>query len=309
MTGHTKARLALVAGVMAAVLGGAGLAWACTAQSRITTMDPESGDTGTMVTLSGEGFQSGPVEIRWDSQTGPVIGMADARPGRVEGAVGASFTTSVSIPDAAPGQHLLVAVPGGTLFYAPKAFVVTAPTVEPRDPKTPPPGDSPGEPPSREPVPSEPVPGEPVPSEPAPVDPVPSPATDPGSDAAAPVVVTPPAPSVRQSEGVQPAPAANRSAALPPPSSEPPAADERPPPATSTDPAPAEQVSGDLWSGFASGDVSLAPSLVDGRMASDGPTSGLAIGVALLVAGLVALVAAVGASVMTRRRARAGSAA
>jgi hypothetical protein len=92
--------------------------------------------------------------------------------------------------------------------------------------------------------------------------------------------------------------------ALPPAASPASATDDRP----STDPAPARQVSGDLWSGFASGpDASPAPSLVD--VPSDRSTSGLALGIALLVAGLVALVAAGGATVMTRRRARATSAA
>lgn len=308
MRGHARSWLTMVVGVVAALLGAAGLAWACTAQSSITAIDPSSGAQGTTVTLSGEGFRPGPVEIRWDSPKGQVIGMATAEPGRVEGALGASFVTSVTIPDAAPGRHVIVAVPSGTLFAAPAPFEVTAPTVAPRDPKPAPP--APSDPTPGDPAPDVPVaPGAPAPTEPVPAGPAPAPAPAGGPQ---PAVVAPveapqlrePAPPTRQPDRPAPMPTPDRSTAPLPPAGQPAVADDLPP----ADPALTRQVSGDLWSGFASGpDASPPPSLVD--VPSDRSTPGLALGIVLLVAGLVAMVAAGGATVVTRRRARASSAA
>lgn len=301
-----KVRATLAAGVTAAVLVGVGVAWACTPQASVSSVAPNSGPEGTTVTVTGEGFSPGPVEIRWGGHSGPVIGMATAE---VVG-TNTSFLTSVTIPKVAPGGYQLVAISrrSGSYFSGVAPFQVTAAAPEARDPKPP--------------APEDPLPAEPVPTDPGPAAPVPSQSV-PGEPTSgeAPSRVTPPEPAPVPRSAVTPepnaaapsppplvlpapAPAADRSTALPATAGPPPA-----PLAASIDLALPSQVSGDLWSGFASGPEAIsAASLGDGREAPDRATPGLAIGIALLVAGLVALVTASGAEVMTRRRARARSA-
>jgi len=94
-----KRILALAAG-LAGLLSLAGAAWACTATTFITA-GPHIGAPGTLVRVDGSPFGNGPVEIRWNSATGPVLGTA----------TGPSFSASVNIPAGfAPDIYYLVAV-------------------------------------------------------------------------------------------------------------------------------------------------------------------------------------------------------
>lgn len=95
-----RRRAALTLAAVATLLvGGATLAWACTSQASIT-ISPRSGAPGSGVTVNGQDFTPGSVEIRWNSRTGPVLGYT----------TGASFSTRVTIPaDASPRTHVIIA--------------------------------------------------------------------------------------------------------------------------------------------------------------------------------------------------------
>jgi len=87
--------LAIAAGVLVAA---AGLAWACTAQSVVSVL-PEKGAAGNVVTVTGKGFSSSPVEVRWGDQEGPVFASA----------LGPEFSVQATIPaDATPGLYFLM---------------------------------------------------------------------------------------------------------------------------------------------------------------------------------------------------------
>lgn len=59
---------------------------------------PHAGPSGTVVTITVEGFEHGPVEVRWNPG-GPVLATAE----------GPDFTVEVTVPaDATPGQHTIV---------------------------------------------------------------------------------------------------------------------------------------------------------------------------------------------------------
>lgn len=77
---------------------------ACVTSSWITT-DPSSGGPGTKVTITGAGFEPGTVMFRWDKSSesgGEVLGEATvADDGRV--------TAEVTVPEASPGAHKVIA--------------------------------------------------------------------------------------------------------------------------------------------------------------------------------------------------------
>lgn len=90
------AALAAVAGLL---VGGATLAWACTAQAHIT-LSPPSGPSGETITVYGGSFvDDGPVEIRWDGSGGPLLARA----------TGPNFAVSVTIPDVPADVYTIVA--------------------------------------------------------------------------------------------------------------------------------------------------------------------------------------------------------
>jgi hypothetical protein len=99
----------------ALVLGGAALSWACTPQAYIT-ISPNSGAPGSSATVKGEHFANAPVQIRWGSASGPVIGDGD----------GPSFTEAVAIPNVEEGVYYVVAVvnDGGTTYTPSTTFEV-----------------------------------------------------------------------------------------------------------------------------------------------------------------------------------------
>lgn len=95
-----KKILVVAAAAAAALLGLSALAWACTQSAYLEPILKPS-PAGSLVGVSGDSFNSGPVEIRWDSAKGKVLGQAS----------GPSFSVSVATPaDAAPGVYYLVAV-------------------------------------------------------------------------------------------------------------------------------------------------------------------------------------------------------
>lgn len=85
---------------IAAVLGLAAVTWACTPSAYLYPVSPAAGAAGTEVTIRGGQFGNGPVEIRWGSEKGRLLGTT----------LGPEFTTRVSIPDRDDGVHYLVAV-------------------------------------------------------------------------------------------------------------------------------------------------------------------------------------------------------
>jgi len=96
-------RVLAVAAGLAGLLSLAGVAWACTATTFITA-SPHIGAAGTLVRVDGSPFGVGPVEIRWNSATGPVLGTG----------AGPTFSASVNIPAGfAPDIYYLVAVQQG----------------------------------------------------------------------------------------------------------------------------------------------------------------------------------------------------
>lgn len=105
MTRTIRRRALAGTAVIAFVLSGASLAWACTRQSSLT-ITPGFGKAGSQAQVTGKGFVTGePVEIRWNSTGGPVIGRA----------VGSNFTVAVTIPaGAGAGVYYVVATAPGT---------------------------------------------------------------------------------------------------------------------------------------------------------------------------------------------------
>lgn len=103
MTRKMRRRALAGAGVVALVLGGASMAWACTRSPNIY-LSPSFGAAGSQTQVNGGSFLPGePVEIRWNSKDGPVIGHAT--PG-----ANYSFSVAVVIPSKAPdGVYYIVA--------------------------------------------------------------------------------------------------------------------------------------------------------------------------------------------------------
>lgn len=117
----SKRAAVLVATALAAVLGAASFAWACTIQARVGAINPSSGPSDTRVTVRASEFNPGAVEIRWNSTSGRVLGTAN----------GPSFSVTVVIPQATPGVYSVVAVQrsGGSIVgKASAAFEVTPAT-------------------------------------------------------------------------------------------------------------------------------------------------------------------------------------
>ncbi len=91
-------RISVLAVLAVASLGmfSAALAWACTPQSHID-LGATSGHPGDSIAVSGNAFLSGPVEIHWNSSTGPLLATA----------TGPAFTVNVTLPKVAAGVYYL----------------------------------------------------------------------------------------------------------------------------------------------------------------------------------------------------------
>lgn len=271
-----------LAGLAAATLAAASVAWACTAYANIS-ITPQTGPPGSEMTVQGRAFAepatSNPVEIRWGSATGPVLATAP----------GPSFSVPVTVPDADPGVHTVVALQRdkqGTLLGRTSAqFEVTDPA---------PAAAAPGEP-SPAPAAASPAPEEQPARQPARQQAQPAPAgRGAPAPAATPAPAAPPAPvAVVASAPVAPA----AQAAVPAPADEAAVPAEEP---ALGGPA-AGLVSGDLWSGFqagapaASGAGLAAPTTTD-RTGAQAGTS------AALLSVVVAMGSAAGWLTLTRRR-------
>lgn len=319
--------------LMVVALGGASVAWACSAQPHAGIGGGQtSGPVGTQVTVTGRDFDPGPVQVRWNSKSGQLLGEGQ----------GPTFSVPITIPQAPAGVHYIVAVQPLGGATASLAFEVTAPartttnsttnnsgttsasasgaeeetttnssstqttaannskaTTSETDPN--PAGNSTNQStantsPARS---SDEQPNSQVAASPAA-----SPASSPGPAGAAPVAAVSPATSQTRSASANPAvvttPAGQAvfggSSATP-----------VVPPAEA-DKASAATVSGDTWSGFASG---AKPSLLSGEFITSNPGSGsgsgLGIGVGLIGAGLVALFAGFAVAESSRKRAFAGT--
>ena len=96
-------KLAISGAVAAIFVAFAGVSWACT-PSRQIVLSPTFGPSEAQrtATVTGKGFVSGtPVEIRWNTVKGPVLGEATAP----------DFSVSINIPtDATPDIYYVVAV-------------------------------------------------------------------------------------------------------------------------------------------------------------------------------------------------------
>lgn len=116
-------------------------AFACIAPARLG-LSADSGKPGDVLTVSGASFITPPrvnnvVQLRWNDYNGPLLGEVTPENG--------NFTTTVTVPDAAPGSYTLFAIlhdengadvagtPARILFEIrdPAAPVVTAPAEQP----------------------------------------------------------------------------------------------------------------------------------------------------------------------------------
>ena len=99
-------------------------AWACTGQSGIQltpTISPPEGRVALSQTASGAGFApasavgteagSGPVQIRWNSMSGPLLATVAVQQGQ-------SLATEIAIPRVAPGVYYVVASQGSHIARA-----------------------------------------------------------------------------------------------------------------------------------------------------------------------------------------------
>ena len=79
------------------------VAWACSAQSELQ-VSVNAGAALSTTTVNGVGFAPGPIQLRWNSLSGPVLATVS----------GPRFSTRVTIPDAAPNVYYIVAGQSGS---------------------------------------------------------------------------------------------------------------------------------------------------------------------------------------------------
>ena len=85
------------------MLASVSLAWACVPQGSLS-LTPASGTAGSTGTAKASGFPAGStVEIRWGSKTGTVLTTG----------TGPSFSTTITVPSAAPGVYYVSAAVTG----------------------------------------------------------------------------------------------------------------------------------------------------------------------------------------------------
>lgn len=97
-------------GAIVVVLAGSALAWACTSVATLES-SPSAGQPGDELTLTGQNFdpEGSKVQILFNSMQGPVL--AKAKP-----AADGSVTATITIPDVASGQYVLIADQSGGGF-------------------------------------------------------------------------------------------------------------------------------------------------------------------------------------------------
>jgi hypothetical protein len=267
MSGSARRYFIGVLSTLAVVVGGVGLAWACT-PSAYLFLSETGGSPGTTITVTGKEFAPGPVEIEWTGAKGAQPTLAN----------GPSFSVAMPVPDVEPGVYYVQATAvddfGGIEGQATRAFKVNVSAAERGAPAKTVAG-----PESR-----------------------PESAPAPGGGAEtrsrqAPRRDAPPAPAAAAPEPAASVPATP--AAL----ERGRAADPSPEGSART---PSQSTAaGDLWSGFASGpNSSLLPGgATDPAPSASGSGPRLALGMALLGAGLTALLAGFAVAGLRRRRA------
>jgi len=120
----------------AVVLAAVSVAWACVPQGTLT-LNPTQGAAGTRVMTSGSGFEgSEPIEIRWESRTGPILATTTT--------TGPSFNNvPITIPASATGgvHYVSAANTGEHADHSATAasFEVTGAAPGPQPPPPPPP--------------------------------------------------------------------------------------------------------------------------------------------------------------------------
>ena len=100
----------IATGAAAVVLGASSYAFACSASHTLEPLSPNAGARGTEVLVSSRNWSAssgpvvatGPVEIRWGGQTGPLLATAAPE--------GDTFSVNVTVPDASGGYYLITAV-------------------------------------------------------------------------------------------------------------------------------------------------------------------------------------------------------
>ena len=109
---QTRPVWCIAGAAVAIVLGASSYAFACSASAYLGPLSPNAGPRGTEVTVTGSSWAAsssrstdsnasvGPVEIRWGSESGPILGTAN----------GPEFSVNVVIPDAAPAYYVITGV-------------------------------------------------------------------------------------------------------------------------------------------------------------------------------------------------------
>lgn len=103
-----KSRSVLAVGVFVLVLGAASTAWACTYLPTVVGLSSSSAPPGSTVEVYGQGvgLAGVPIELRWNSVEGPVVGTATTQ----QGPNRATFSATMTIPDVAPGVYVVLAM-------------------------------------------------------------------------------------------------------------------------------------------------------------------------------------------------------
>lgn len=301
----TPIRKVLLAGVAvcAVALGGMSVAWACTPGGGITA-NPGSGLPGSLVDISGTNFvaagetvqdqQVGPVEIRWNTTSGPLLATA----------TGPNFTQSVTVPqNAANRTYYFVAVQrradGGAVRQAAASFQVTGAKQD----TAPPPANETQQPPASQPA------AAPAAEEAATAE-EPAPATAESSPAPAPAPVAARRPA-READAAAAALAASRQnegvvAAAPPIDPGLPSEAAPPPPAPPAAPEVSPlSVSGDTAAAWHNGFSDIrGPSLTE--PVASAPAGAPALGLGLLGLGTAGLLGGAFVGLRSRRKAVVG---
>ena len=110
--------------VLAVPVAAASLAWACAPQGAVA-VNPASGDSGAVVTVTASGFPNGiPVNVRWNGSSGPILASG----------VGPAYTATFVVPAAGAGAYTIFAATAdehATHTEARVAFVVTGTAAPP----------------------------------------------------------------------------------------------------------------------------------------------------------------------------------
>ena len=98
-----RALFPLAAAATVALIVNFAVVFACTANATIGGVNPSVGPAGARVTVSGQSFAQGPVEVRWGTDAGPLLART----------TGPDFAVGITVPNATPGWYYVVV----TSFY------------------------------------------------------------------------------------------------------------------------------------------------------------------------------------------------